>query len=219
MTERVTIQAQPRTVLGKKVKRLRKDGILPANVYGRGIESTAVQVDEREFVRLVKTAGVRSMFELAVEGEKEPRFVLVRRLDRQGGTGAFEHIDFYQVDLSRPITTNVSLVLEGEAPAVRDLNGTLLQMLDTISVRCLPLSIPPPISVDLSVLRDFDEIITIADLDIPEGVEVANDPTIPVATVNAPRIRLRGLDEEGEGAEEAEGAAEDGGAEDAEAEE
>ena len=207
MADRATLPAKPRTVLGKKVRQLRSAGILPANVYGRGLESVAVQVDEREFIRLVKDVGVRSMFELNVEGEAEPRFVLVRRLDRAGGTGAFIHADFYQVDLNRPIQTNVSLSFEGEAPAVRDLAGTLLQMIDTIAVRCLPLSIPGPIPVDLTGLTDFDQTVTVADLPIPDGVEVLNDPSIPVATVNPPRLRLKTA-EELEAEEEAEAAAE-----------
>lgn len=206
MAERLTIKAQPRTVLGKKVKRLRADGILPANIYGRGLPSTAVQVDEREFVRAVKNVGVRSMLELAVEGEPEPRFVLVRRLDREGGTGGFIHADFYQVDLTRPIHTNVSLVLEGESPAVRDLNGTLLQMIDTVSVRCLPLSIPDSLPVDIAQIRDFDVTITVGDLPIPSDVEVLTDDSVPVATVNAPRIRLKTAEE----LEEDEAAADDG---------
>ncbi len=210
MAERATIPAQPRDILGKKVKRLRQQGILPANIYGRHLDSTAVQVDEREFIRIIKRSGVRSMFELAVEGEPEPRYVLVRRLDREGGTGDFIHIDFYQVDLSRPIQTNVSLVLEGESPAVRDWNGTLLQMMDTVSVRCLPLDIPGPIPVDLSVLTDFDISITVGDLHVPESVEIQNDPSIPIATVNAPRIRLKAVEELEDEVEGEEGEGEDG---------
>jgi large subunit ribosomal protein L25 len=207
MADRATIHAQPRTVLGKKVKQLRNNGILPANIYGRGLESVAVQVDEREFLKTVRAAGVRTMFELNVEGEPEPRFVLVRRLDRHGGTGGLIHADFYQVDLNRPIQTNVSLAFHGEAPAVRDLAGTLLQMIDTLAVRCLPLKIPDSVPVDLSLLKSFDVTITVGDLDIPSDVEVLNDPSIPVVTVNPPRLRLRDAEEE-EGVEGEEGAAE-----------
>jgi large subunit ribosomal protein L25 len=217
MAERATLHAQPRTVLGKKVKQLRNNGILPANIYGRGLESTAVQLDEREFFRAIKSSGARSMFELAVEGEKEPRFVVLRRLDRSGGTGDLIHADFYQVDLNRPLQTNISIIFDGESPAVRDLAGTLLQMIDTVSVRCLPLDIPAAIHVDLEQLTDFDVSVTVGDLDVPQGVEILNDPSIPVVTVNPPRLRLRAgeLEEgeegeiEGEGEEEAAGEAEE----------
>lgn len=202
MADRATIAAQARTVLGKKVKNLRAQGVLPANVYGKGLPSLAVQVDAREFLRIVRGAGVRSMFELNVEGESAPRYVLIRGLLRDAGTGTPIHADFYQVDLQRPIQTNVSIVLEGESPAVRDLAGTLLQMIDVVSVRCLPLQIPESIAVDLSQLKNFDITVTVADLVPPEGVEILTDPSVPIATVNPPRLRLQEEEEEGEEGEE-----------------
>lgn len=211
MAERVIIEARPRDVLGKKVKQLRRDGILPANIYGRGLESRAVQVDAREFLRQVREAGVRSMFQLEVEGEPEPRYVLIRGLVRKGGTGPFIHADFYQVDLQRPITTNISVVTVGESPAVRDLAGTLMQLVENVTVRCLPLDIPGPIEVSIAALKDFDTTLTVADLEVPATVEIVTDPSVPVVTVNAPRLRLKGEDgedeegEEGEAGEAAEG--------------
>jgi large subunit ribosomal protein L25 len=197
MAERAVISAAPRTVLGKKVKTLRKAGILPGNVYGNGIASTALQMDTREFVRNVRAAGIRSMFELKVEGEPEPRYVILRGLTRQGGMGEPMHVDFYQVDLRVPIQTTATLRLVGEAPAVRDLAGTLLQNLETVGIRCLPLSIPEALEVDVSILKSFDMSITVADLVVPEGVEFLTDPSVVIATVNPPRIRLTGLGEEG----------------------
>jgi large subunit ribosomal protein L25 len=208
MAERVVIQARPRDVLGKKVKQLRREGILPANIYGRGLDSRAVQVDAREFQRQIREAGVRSMFQLDVEGETQPRYVLIRGLVRQGGTGPFIHADFYQVDLKRPITTNISLVQVGEAPAVRDLAGTLMQLIENVTVRCLPLDIPGPIEVPISKLTSFDITLTVGDLDVPGNVEIVTDASVPVATVNPPRLRLKSADEEGEEGEGEEGAAE-----------
>src|SRR5690606_36961274 len=115
--------ATSRDVFGKKVKRLRREGLLPGNVYGRGIESTPVQMDTLEFLRTVRSAGVRSMYDLTIEGEGSPRLVLIRALDRRGGTGNPLHVDFFQVDLERPLTTAVPIVLAGTAPAVKDLGG------------------------------------------------------------------------------------------------
>jgi large subunit ribosomal protein L25 len=200
MAERATLQAAPRTVLGKKVSSLRREGILPANVYGRGVPSLAVQLDNREFQRTVRAAGVRSMFELAVQGVPQPRYVLVRGLDRAGGTGDPIHVDFYQVDLRRPIQTNVPVRLAGESPAVHDLAGTLLQMVDIVSVQCLPLAIPESLDVDVSRLVNFEITLTVGDLIAPEGVEIMTDPSVPVATVTPPRLRLEAEEgEEGEG--------------------
>jgi large subunit ribosomal protein L25 len=189
MAERVTINAAPRTILGKQVKQLRRKGRLPGNVYGRGIESRAVDIDAREFARTIKSAGLRAMIELSVEGEKDPRYVILRRVERAGGTGEPIHIDFFQVDPNEPIQANVPIRFIGEAPAVRDLAGTLLPSVDMVSVRCLPLAIPDGLAADLSKLNSFDVSLTVADIEAADGVEVLTDPTIVIATVNPPRIR------------------------------
>ncbi len=204
MPDRLTLSATNRTVLGKKVKRLRREGVLPANVYGRGVESTAIQLDGRDFRRVIRQGGIRSMFELAIDGEKESRHVLVRQLDREGGTGDPIHVDFYQVDLNRPIQTTTAIRLTGTAPAVLDLGGTLLQNLETIAIRCLPLDIPDAIELDVSSLETFELSLNVGDLDVPEGVEVLVASDIGVATVDAPRLTIEG-EEEGDEDEEFEG--------------
>lgn len=190
MAERAVIQASPRTVLGKKVKQLRRAGVLPANVYGRAIPSQALQIDAREFSRNIKATGLRSMFELSIAGEAAPRYVIIRGMTRKGGTGEPIHLDFFQVDPSRPIVANVPIHLVGESPAVRDLAGTLLHSLDIVSVRCLPLAIPTNLEVDVTSLKSFDMTLSVADIVPPEGVEILTDPGIVIATVNPPRIRL-----------------------------
>jgi large subunit ribosomal protein L25 len=204
MAERVTLAAAPRTVLGKKVKQLRRQGILPANVFGKGQDSVAIQLDAHEFGRTVKNTGLRHMFELSIEGEPRARHVIVRGLSRHGGMGEPIHVDFYQVDLNRPIHTTVALRVVGEAPAVRDLAGTLIQNLETVSIRCLPLEIPEAIEADATMLKGFDVSVTVGDLKPPPGVEILNDPAIVVATVMPPRLRLEGEPAPTEGEEEAE---------------
>lgn len=214
MAQRATLQAERRTVLGKKVKQLRHQGLLPGNIYGRALESVAIQLDAREFVHTVREAGVRSMFELSLPGESQPRFVIIRGLDRAGGTGSPLHVDLYQVDLRRPVQTNVPLVIEGESSAVRDLGGTFLQSIDIVAVECLPMDIPANLTVDISVIDSFDRTITVGDLVAPEGVTIITDPSVGIATVAAPRIRLEGEEEEdGEEGAEGEAAAEAGDAE------
>lgn len=200
MPDRPTIQAAPRSVLGKQVKQLRRDGRLPGNVYGRGIESVAIEIDHRDFTRSLKSNGVRGMFELSIAGEAAPRHVVLRGLARAGGTGDPIHVDFYQVDLNRPITAHVPVHIVGESPAVRDLAGTLVQSLDQVAIRCLPLAIPDSLEVDAAALKNFETVLTVGDLPIRAGVEVTTDPSIVVATVNPPRIRVEG----GEGGEESE---------------
>ncbi len=205
MPDRVTLSATNRTVLGKKVRRLRREGVLPANVYGRGVDSTAIQLDGRDFRRAIRQAGIRSMFELAIEGEPESRHVLVRGLDREGGTGDPIHVDFYQVDLNNPIQTTIAIRLIGVAPAVTDLGGTLLQNLETVAIRCLPLDIPEAIELDVSSLESFELSLNVGDLNVPAGVEVLVASDIGVATVDAPRLLIEGEEEQGEELEGEEG--------------
>lgn len=202
MAERAVIQASPRTVLGKKVKQLRRTGVLPANVYGRAIPSQALEIDAREFSRNMKATGLRSMFELNIAGEASPRYVIIRGMTRKGGTGEPIHLDFFQVDPSRPIVANVPIHLVGESPAVRDLAGTLLHSLDIVSVRCLPLAIPANLEADVTSLKSFDMTLSVADIVPPDGVEILTDPGIVIATVNPPRIHLEPGDEPEEGAAE-----------------
>jgi large subunit ribosomal protein L25 len=198
MADRAVIVAAPRNILGKKVAQLRRDGRLPANVYGKGVESTAIDLEAREFNRNIKATGLRSMFELAIDGETAARYVIIRGMMRRGGTGEPIHVDFFQVDPNRSIQANVPLHLTGESPAVRDLAGTLIHSLEVVAVRCLPLAIPDSILVDVSSLNNFEKTVTVADAHIPEGVEILTDPSLVVATVTPPRIRL----DEAEGAEE-----------------
>jgi large subunit ribosomal protein L25 len=203
MADRAVIVAAPRTVLGKKVAQLRRNGRLPANVYGKGVESMAIDLEAREFNRNIKATGLRSMFELAIDGEKQARYVIIRGMMRRGGTGEPIHIDFFQVDPKRPIVANVPVHVTGESPAVRDLAGTLIHSLEVVSVRCLPLAIPDSILVDVSSLNSFDKSVTVADAQVPDGVEILTDGSIVVATVTPPRIRLDAAADSGE--EEASG--------------
>lgn len=190
MAERMTLAAAPRVVLGKKVARLRRAGKLPANVYGKGLDSVAVELDAREFGRILKVGGTRSLYDLKVEGEGGPRPVVLRGLSRAHGTGVPIHVDFYQVDPTKPIQATVQLHFVGVAPAVQDLAGTLVQSLETVVVRCYPLAIPESLEVDLSRLVNFEASLTVGDLVAPEGVEITTDPSVFIASVAPPRIRL-----------------------------
>ena len=98
----------------------------------------------------------------------------------------------YTIDPSKPIQANVPVRLVGEAPAVRDLAGTLLQSLDQVSIRCLPLAIPDAIEAEAGILKGFDVTLTVADIVAPEGIEILTDPGINIAVVNPPRVRLQG---------------------------
>ncbi len=195
MADRIPLAAKRRDVLGKHVRHIRREGRLPANVFGKGLDSIAIEVDARDFGRTLKAHGSRHLFDLTIGEEAAPRPVVVRHISRKGGTGDPIHVDFYQVDPRTPIQTTVAIHLVGVAPAVRDLAGTLTHGLETLHVRCLPLSIPDAIEADLSGLVSFEAAVHVSDLKPPEGVEILNDPALVVVTVAPPRLLVATEDE------------------------
>jgi len=185
---RIELAVALRSVLGKKVKTLRRQGITPANIYGHGIPSVAVQVPTPELARTVRLAGRNTMLELHVEGEKKRRPVFFRDVQRDPITDEFLHIDFYQVSLKEKIRIEVPLVIVGEAPAVSVYHGILLQSVNTIAMEGLPTDLPPQIEVDVSGLEEIDDAIHVKDLDVSPDVTLMVDPELVVAKVAAPRL-------------------------------
>jgi large subunit ribosomal protein L25 len=220
MTQAVTqieLAVEPRSILGKKVKRLRGQGITPANVYGHGIPSQAVQVLTPDLARAIRAVGRNTMLQLHVEGERKRRPVFVRTVQRDPITDELLHIDFYQVSLKEKIRIEVPLVIVGEAPAVSIHHGILLQSVNVVTMEGLPGDLPTHIEVDVSGLEEIDDAVHLKDLDISPDVTVLAEPELVVAKVAAPRLVEEEVEEElEEGAEVPEEAAEE---EKAEAEE
>ena len=183
-----TLQATTRTVLGKQVKRLRREGLVPANIYGHNRQSEAVQIPQRELELVAREAGSSGMVELQVDGEKGVRNVLIRRLTYNAVTRRPIHADLYHVRMDEPIVAEVPIHLTGEAPAVRDENGNVLPLLSHVRVRALPGDMPSMIMVDISGLLHVDDAIAVRDLKLPAGVEAILDPDELVTKVNAPRV-------------------------------
>jgi large subunit ribosomal protein L25 len=184
----LTLEATARTVLGKKVKRLRQAGLVPANIYGHNRQSEAVQIPQRELELVAREAGSSGMVELHVTGDREVRNVLIRRLTYNAITRRPIHADLYHVRMDEPIVAEVPIHLTGEAPAVRAENGNVLPLLSHIRVRALPGDMPAVITVDLSGLAHVDDAIAVRDLQLPAGVESLLDPDELVTKVNAPRV-------------------------------
>ena len=182
------LQVLPREVLGKKVKVLRRQGMTPANIYGHGVESRAVQAETSVLVHLLRTAGRNAIISLQVQGEGAPRPVMVRAAQRNPVTDRLLHIDFYQVSLTEKMRAEVPVILVGTAPAVTDLDGVLLQGLDSVSVEALPGDIPAHLEVDVSRLEQFDDSIHVRDLVLGPNVTLLTDLEPVIAKVAAPRL-------------------------------
>lgn len=183
----LSLEAHPRTVLGKQVKQLRRAGLVPANVYGHNIASLAVQLPARELETLAREAGSSAVVELRIQGEPRIRTVVIRRLTYNPVTRRPVHADLYQVRMDEPIVADVPIHFTGEAPAVRAEGGIVLELYSHIRVRALPSDMPAAIAVDISGLAHTDDAIAVRDLQLPAGVEVALDPDELITKVNASR--------------------------------
>ena len=184
----VRLVVDPRVVTGKKVKGLRRQGIIPAHLYGRGTESMALQAPAPSITTLLRTAGRNAVIDLQINGEGEPRPVVLRGVQRDPVTDELVHIDFFQISLTEQLRADVPLVLAGEAPAVVVFGGVLLQSLDHLTIEALPAEIPSHIEVDVTGLETLDSALFVRDLTIPPNVHLLTDPDQVVAKVEAPRI-------------------------------
>lgn len=173
MQQRHALKAEKRTVLGKSVKKLRRTGFLPANVYGKGLESTAIQVNTKEFETVFKEAGETGLVDLAFDGQTHP--VLIKNLQMEYPLRIPLHADFYQVNLREKVKTMVPIEIVGEPKAVTEKIGTLIQPLNEIEVEALPAELPEKIEINVEPLAAIDDQITVADIKVPEGVEILTD--------------------------------------------
>ena len=195
------LKAKVREVLGRKVKTLRKKGIIPAVVYGLKAKSIPLEIDYSEFEKVYKEAGESTVIKLKVKSQKskvdELKNALIYDVAMDSVSDKFIHVDFYEVRMDKPITAVVPLVFEGEAPAVKNLEGVLVKNITEIEVEALPANLPHEIKVDISVLKTFDDLIHIKDLKIPDGVKISINPDEIVALVSPPRSdeELKSLEE------------------------
>ncbi len=173
MAQRETITVQPRTVFGKQLKKLRREGILPGNVYGKNFSSTAVQLPYKDFIGLYNKVGTTGLVDLEIDGKKHP--VLIHNIAINTLTHDPIHADFFIVNLKEKITANVPIIAEGEASAVAEKKGILLQLLNEAEIEALPSDLPESIVVDVTSLAEVDEQITVEQLSTPTGVTLLNE--------------------------------------------
>jgi large subunit ribosomal protein L25 len=203
---------EPRTVLGKKVAVLRREGTIPANIYGRGLESVAVQLPWPQAREMLNAHGRNTLIDVKLASESTARPVVVRDIGRDPVSGTVEHIDFFQVDLTRTIQANVPIHLVDEAPAVHTYGGVLVQSLESILVEALPNAMPEDIEVSVAVFTELEQSLSVSDIVVPAGVTILTAGDVGIAQVARPRVEA---EEEVvlEGEESEEGAAAAGGEE------
>jgi len=179
--KREKLAVEKRKVLGKKVKKLRREGVLPANVYGKDIKSVSVQVSQKEFEKVFKEAGETGLVDLQLEGKSLPVLIHNVQTDYLGNK---LHADFFQVNLKEKVKTMVPIIIVGEPKAVTDKVGLLMQIIPEVEVEALPEELPENIEVNVEPLATVDEQITVGDLKITKDITVLTDPTQVVVKIS-----------------------------------
>ncbi len=187
MPEQFDIKAQTRQIIGKRVRELRAQGQIPANISGGAKPSVAIQLPANELGHLLKRHGAGIM-RIHLGRGSSVETVLLNRVERDPITSAILHVDFRRVRLDQPVRARVALHLTGEAPAVRIHGGVLLHLLDSVEIEALPEHIPEGVMLDISSLDELNSVLTVADIQLPANVKMLSSASEPVVTVKAPRI-------------------------------
>jgi len=180
--EQQELAVEARTASGSSAaRRLRRRGLVPAVLYGRGMEPVAIAISDKSLRDLLHGGGQNVLVRLRVAAAGEPAMVMLKEIQRHPVTGGVLNVDFHKVSLTEKITAQVSILLSGEAPGVKH-GGVVDQVLREVEVECLPTDIPPSMSLDVSEL-EVGHSLHVSDLTPPEGVVITDDPTGVVVTI------------------------------------
>lgn len=179
--EEIIINAEKRTVKGKKVSALRRAGLLPGVVYGRHLEAFPIQMNAHDASLILGKLTSSSLVTVDVAGEKHSAIVRDRQKDVIYGN--LLHVDFLAVSLTEKLRTNVSIELIGEAPVSKTAEVVIMQGLNELELECLPSVLPSRIEVDLAKIISVDDVITVADLNLGDAITILTDPAEVIVSV------------------------------------
>lgn len=188
--EDLTLPLTNRSILGKKTRFLRRQGITPVHLFGHGLKSQALQCDTANLQRIITQAGMTRLISLEIEDDKQPRVVFIREIQRDVLSGEPLHVDFYQVRKTEKIRVDVPIVLVGEAPAMKEKGRILTHGVTSLGIECLPDKLPPQIEVDLSPLEELGQSIYVRDITLSPDITVITDPDQLLAKVSEARVEV-----------------------------
>ncbi len=197
--EKYILDADKRVVIGKKVKGLRREGKLPAVIYGQEIEPMPITLNTKQVHQVLKVVGANTLISIKVG--KDEFLTLVREIQREVIMRDLLHMDFQAVSLEETITTFLPVVMVGESPAVTELEGLLILSMEELQIEAKAKDLPDTISVDVSGLMEIGDNILVKDLVISGDVTILDDPDGLVIVATAPVLMDEIVDEVEEGAE------------------
>jgi len=171
-TEQLVLAAEKRTVLGKHVQQLRQQGWVPGVMYGHDFDPVSLQFDARSLTKTLAQVSGSQLVSIKIKGTKQPEVALLRDTQRDVIRGTILHVDFYRVDMTERLTTEIPLAIMGESPIVVQSEGILLQGLSAIEVECLPSDLVDAIEVNITGLVEVNQAIYVCDLAVPASIDV-----------------------------------------------
>ena len=214
-TEAIKLELAPRELQGKKVKQLRRSGIIPVHLYGPGIESRSLQCEASRLIQVLARAGGNTPISVTIQGEEANQLAFAREIQWDPRRDDVLHVDLLVAEATRPVSAQVPIVLSGESPGAKLVGGTVMHQLRLLDVEALPLEMPAQADVDLATLTEADGVIRVGDITLPSNVTILTDPEELVVRIELPRVEV--VEEEAvaeeaeEGEEGASGAEEDQG--------
>jgi len=180
--DKFVLELKDRQLVGKKVERLRREGITPVHMYGPGIDSRSLQVPTRELLAVLQTAGSTIPISIVIDGGDE-HLTFIREVQWEPVSGELLHVDLLRAELTRLITVSVPLTLVGESPAAKESGGALVQYLYSIDIEALPLDIPASLELDVSAIAALETILRAGDVSIPPKSSMVTNPSESAARV------------------------------------
>jgi len=183
MMDEVVLKANRRTILGKQVRAIRREGRLPAVIYGHYIDPISIELDSKDTSKSLTGLAPSTLITVDVDGTTHR--ALVREKQRNKITGMLLHVDFMAVSMTEKLRSEVYLEITGVAPAIKDFDGVLVTGSNVVEVEALPQDLPERLMVDISNLQKIGDGIYVRDLVVPEGVKILADPETMLALITA----------------------------------
>lgn len=209
-SEKISLKAESRTVFGKKLNKIRKQGFVPGNIYGPDFKSKSISIIYKDLVKTYKIVGETGVIYLVLDKEKIP--VLIKNIQKHPLSSSLLHIDFRKIDLTKKIETDVPVKTIGISEAVSQKGGVLLIQSDNVLVEALPEDIPSHIEVDVTSIKEIGQEIKVSDLKKSDKYEIKTsaekvvvaviahkeESIVPETAVTAPEILTETVKEDEE---------------------